>query len=293
MRKSDDGWLALALIQHLGGSRLRALRAAFGDDAGAVLSAPPEALQAVRGIGPKIAAAIGALGPGAGVPVEGWAAAGLSWALIDTPGYPEALYALEDPPALIVQRGVSVLHDAYPLRLAIVGTRTPSTAAAAFAEQISYMAASLGALIISGLALGIDGAAHRGALAAGGRTAAVLGGGVLNPYPPEHRALADTLLGCGMLLSEKEPYALARTPALVARNRIISALAQALVVVETAADGGAMHAARRALALRRPVFTRDVPDSGNQALLTDGAQPLAEDAEAALAQLWPAQSSPS
>jgi DNA processing protein len=293
MRKNDDGWLALALTQHLGGSKLRALRAAFGDDAGAVLTATDEALQAVRGIGPKLSAAIRALGPGAAVPVERWAAAGLSWALVDTPGYPEALYALEDPPALIVQRGVPALQDCYPLRLALVGTRTPSRAAEACAERIAYLAAARGALIVSGLALGIDTAAHRGALAAGGRTIAVLGGGVLKPYPPENRALADILLGCGMLLSEKEPYALARTPALVARNRIISALAQVLVVAETSVEGGAMHAARRALALGRPVFTRDTPDSGNQALLAAGAQPLAEDAEAALEQLWPAQSNPS
>jgi DNA processing protein len=276
MRKSEAGWIALALTEHLGGSRLRALSRAFDHDIDAILTSDTDQLRRVHGIGPKIAASIASLQPAAiEAQMTSWEKAGVGWTLLQDTAYPQPLLALEDPPPIVFWRGIDgALSDPYTARVAIVGTREPGPEAAAFAEALAYGLAVRGALIVSGLALGVDAAAHLGALAAGGRTAAVLGGGVLNVYPPENRALSDHVLRCGVLLSETHPRARARTPSLVARNRIISGLADVVVVVESNHDGGAMHAARRALAQGKPVYVLALPASGNQHLLSEGALPL-------------------
>jgi DNA processing protein len=90
-------------------------------------------------------------------------------------------------------------------------------------------------------------------------------------YPPANRALAAQVARCGALVSEQHPQAESKATYLVARNRIITGLCSAVVVVETETDGGAMHAARRALAQGRALYTLDLPASGNQALLAEGA----------------------
>jgi DNA processing protein len=135
--------------------------------------------------------------------------------------------------------------------------------------------AERGWCVVSGLAHGIDTAAHYGALAVpNGQTVAVLGGGVLNIYPSENRPLAEAVLRRGALLSETHPHMSPSPSALVARNRLISGLSDILIVVETSIDGGAMHAARRAFDQRRAVYTLDSTASGNRALLAEGALPL-------------------
>ena len=97
---------------------------------------------------------------------------------------------------------------------------------------------------------------------------------MLNVYPPEHRAWAQAISGRGALLCETHPYAEPKPTYLVARNRIITGLCQTVIVIETGAEGGAMHAARRALDQGRRLYTLDLPASGNRALLDLGAQPL-------------------
>jgi DNA processing protein len=109
----------------------------------------------------------------------------------------------------------------------------------------------------------------------------VLGSGVRQIFPPEHAALADLILRTGgAVVSEVHPDARASTPRLVARNRLISGLSDAVLIAETSLDGGAMYAARGALAQGRRLFALDLPASGNQALIAEGATALAMDAKA-------------
>ncbi len=283
MRKSDAGWVALALVDHLGGNKLTTLSSLFEGDLEAILRADEASLRRVRGIGPKIAASIRAIEPEAidrlNRQLESWDNADIRYAIIGDNRYPTRMQHLPDPPAIVFWRGI---QDAIPTSdvpsIAIVGTRQPTPRAAEAAERLAYEAASRGYVIVSGLATGIDTAAHRGALAAGGRTLAVLGGGILNIYPPENRPLAEQLTRCGALISEIRPTAAARTAALVARNRLISAFSDRMLVVETAVDGGAMHAAKRAIASNIPLFTFDLPATGNQSLIALGATRLPIDA---------------
>lgn len=149
------------------------------------------------------------------------------------------------------------IHGTLPSRLvAIVGTRHPSPEAAEAAFMVARTLAYAGIGVVSGLALGIDGAAHEGALAGGGPTVAVLGHGLEVPvYPPQHRQLASRIENTGALVS---PFA-AETPmtrrTLLARNRWIAALASAVWVVQTGVPGGALAAAAAARQLGIPVCT--------------------------------------
>ncbi|MCS7071212.1 MAG: DNA-protecting protein DprA, partial [Anaerolinea sp.] len=208
--------------------------------------------------------------------------------LID-PAYPAALARTADPPATLFLRGSGTFAAR---AAAIVGTRTPSDAARDAAGMLAIRLAERGWQIISGLAIGVDTAAHLGALAVpAGSTIAVLGGGVLNVYPPGNRSLAQAVSLRGLLVSETHPQADVSPSALVARNRIITGLASVVIVVETSSEGGAMHAARRALDQGRTVLTVDPAfltgrASGNQALIDAGVRSIAPD-DADLAALLP------
>jgi DNA processing protein len=164
--------------------------------------------------------------------------------------------------------------------MALVGTRRPSPAAQTAARALTAALIDRGATIVSGLALGIDSLAHHEALAGSGRTLAVLGGGVLNVYPPQHAHLADAISARGALLCEVAPDAAVGSPGLVARNRIITGLAECVFIVESQTDGGAMHAGRFAREQGRRLFTLDLPASGNRALIAAGAVALPVDADA-------------
>jgi DNA processing protein len=120
------------------------------------------------------------------------------------PGYPRMLAEIHDPPAVLFVRGRLIADDA--LSVAIVGSRHATHYGLAQAEQLAGSLARAGLTVVSGLARGIDAAAHRGALAAGGRTVAVLGSGLLNLYPPEHEALAAEVAAHGALMSEAPPH---------------------------------------------------------------------------------------
>ena len=132
------------------------------------------------------------------------------------------------------------------------------------------------------LALGIDAAAHAAALAAGGTTIAVLGSGVLNIYPPKNRTIASRIVDSGALVSEVHPALAPNAQRLVSRNRIISGLSQAVIMIESAADGGAMHTARFAMEQGRKVYTFRLPASGNGKLMRAGAAVLPSDLERAI-----------
>jgi DNA processing protein len=151
--------------------------------------------------------------------------------------------------------------------------------------------ARTGFTVVSGLARGIDAAAHRGALAAGGRTIAVLGSGLLEMYPPEHEKLADEVAASGYLLSESPPRMKPLSGAFPQRNRIISGLSVGTIVVEAADRSGALITARHAYEQGREVFAVPGPiDSrvshGCHALIKDGAK-LVESIDDVLAELGP------
>jgi DNA processing protein len=210
---------------------------------------------------------------------EGWARTAL--ATIErrgfhvlTPGmddYPEAFHHLDRPPYAVFAAGrLELLRQ--PL-VAIVGTRSCTQHGRATARRIAKGLATRGVTVVSGLALGIDGAAHRAAGPA--RTIAILGCGLDVPYPLSHQALQRDIGRHGLLLSEQLPGAPAAPYHFPLRNRMIAALAAAVVVVEAPTRSGALITARIALDLGRPVFAAPGPlgapsTDGTNALLRDG-----------------------
>ncbi|MBL8160483.1 MAG: DNA-processing protein DprA [Anaerolineae bacterium] len=279
---SDLAWIALSLTGRIGGKTLRALLQHFDGDVQAVLRADTPQLREVPGIGPKIAQSIRQLDL---AQVEQalyrWQAQAVRIVTLDDPAYPDRLRALPDAPPTLFMRGE---WRADPARtVALVGTRSPTAETRKIAQNLSSLLVERGYTIISGLALGIDAAAHMGALALPqGYTLAVLGCGVLNIYPPAHQPLAEAVMRRGALLAEVNPDAPPSSSALVARNRLISGLSDALIVVETTTEGGAMHAARFAQAQGRAVYALDIAASGNQAILAQGGLPIAPDLQAVL-----------
>lgn len=187
--------------------------------------------------------------------------------------YPARLLDLADPPPEIFVRGAL---PAGSTAVAIVGSRAATPYGLERAERIAADLARLGVVIVSGLARGIDAAAHRGALEAGGITIAVLPGGISAITPPAHAGLADRIARRGALLSEWPGAYPARRGLFVRRNRLIAALAQATVVVEAAERSGALSTAAAARRLLRPLLAVpgdvDRPTSrGCNALLRAGA----------------------
>jgi DNA processing protein len=273
---TDVAWVALSLIRGMGGAKLTMLAAHFGS-AEAVFNAAPGDLRAVRGVGAKTVEAIQAtdLEAVAGRLVT-WKAAGVD-VLLPSAFPARLLPPLPEPPAVLFTRGT--LPPSSAPAVAVVGTRNPSPAMREVAYTLGRVLAAAGYTVVSGLALGVDGAAHEGALSVPtGQTVAVLGAGVLNVYPEQHRQLATAIVERGALVCEVAPDATVAIPWLVARNRLISAFADAVIIVQTDDDGGAMHAARAAHKQGRRVLAVDNDASGNRALLdADEADPLQPD----------------
>jgi DNA processing protein len=263
--------LALALTDRIGWTLLHRLLGTFGT-LEATFAATGEQLQTVQGIGKQIAASIRSIDlRQVAADFRRLDTQGIRVALWDDSAYPDAIKALADRPLALFWKGEICREDAQAI--AIVGTRSPSPRSAQLAHDLASDLATQGWTIVSGLARGIDTAAHRGALAAGGRTIAVLGCGVNVVYPPENARLASEIASSGALISEVYPDVNPSATALMRRNRLIAALCRATIVVEAPADSGALHAARSAHALGRPVFAID-NSQGNTALLRDFACPL-------------------
>lgn len=171
---------------------------------------------------------------------------------VGDPDYPPALFDLFDPPAGLFVAG-SLLPADEP-RVAVVGARRCSPSGREIASTLGRTLASAGACVVSGGARGIDEAAHRGALDAGGRSVAVLGCGLDVPYPRSNGKLFDRVRTRGALVSEYPPGTPAEPFRFPARNRIVAALARAVVVVEGAAGSGSMITAEHAMEVGREVF---------------------------------------
>lgn len=184
---------------------------------------------------------------------------------------------MTDPPCGIYVRGR--LHEPDEAAVAIVGSRHASMNGLAIARRLARELALEGVTIVSGLALGIDGAAHRGALEAGGRTVAVLGGGVDQPSPPSHASLAGRIAESGALVSEFPIGCHPRPLHFPRRNRILAALAHVVLIVEGGARSGARSTVDHATAIGREIAAvpRDPIHEGSElpnALLQTGASPV-------------------
>jgi DNA processing protein len=180
--------------------------------------------------------------------------AGLTVLTIDEPAYPTRLRALEEPPPVLFVRGsLDALSSTHAV--AVVGTRRPTEAGRRIASRIADAVARMDACVVSGLALGIDGAAHAAVVAAGRPTVAVLGSGHDRLFPRAHIRLAEAIVEAGgALVSELPPDASPSKGTFPRRNRVISGLAEATVVVEAAARSGALITARWALEQGRECF---------------------------------------
>ncbi|HEX2186864.1 MAG TPA: DNA-processing protein DprA, partial [Chloroflexota bacterium] len=189
--------------------------------------------------------------------------------------YPQRLAAIPDPPPVLYVRGD--LEAAGEWSLAMVGTRRPTYYGRGVAERLATELAAAGVVVISGLAKGIDTHAHRGALAGGGRTVAVLGHGLDTIYPPENRALAGKIAEHGALVSEYAPGVAPAAENFPPRNRIISGLAAGVLVVEAGEKSGALITSRYAADQGRDVFAVPGPitslaSAGCHRLIQDGAK---------------------
>lgn len=191
--------------------------------------------------------------------------------------YPARLLELHDPPSVLFVRGT--LETSTPPAVAVVGTRNASGYGLRVAKAIATVCARSGVSIVSGLARGIDGAAHEAALTANGRTVAVLGTGIDVTYPRSHRALQERIAQDGLLISELGFGDSGHAGTFPRRNRIIAALADITVVVEAGTGSGALITADHALELGRTVAC--VPNAidvssakGSNALLKAHAEPL-------------------
>jgi DNA processing protein len=206
------------------------------------------------------------------------------WIRRGEPGYPPLLAAIYDPPRRLYLRGAraELLHGPC---IAVVGARACSSYGATVARSLGRELAAAGVVVVSGLARGIDGEAHRGALEAGGATVAVLGCGIDRDYPAAHAGLARRIVETGLVVSEYPPGTEPAPWRFPARNRIVAGLSRAVVVVEARERSGALITAEFALEEGREVLA--VPgeitsglSAGPNGLLRQGAAPLlaAEDA---------------
>lgn len=269
-------WVAISLTHRIGGKTFQSLREHFDGDLAAILAADTPSLQAVPGVGATIAQAIAQIDLEAVAhAVEGWQKAGITILASGDLNYPPPLSYLDDAPPTVFVQGT--LPDLQQIRAyAIVGTRQPTPSAYHTAQCLGAEIAERGYVVVSGLAEGIDTAAHLGALSIPtGNTIAVLGSGVLNVYPPINIPLAQAIVERGALLSEVAPDLPVSVAGLVARNRIITGLCAGVIVVETGIDGGAMHAARFARTQGRPLYAVESDALGNRELLANGALPIA------------------
>ncbi len=268
-------WLALLLTPGLGTRRSLDLLQRFGSPE-RILRADAAELEE-SGVPPAVARSMasGCMFEDALEAAEKSKRMGVQWIPLDHPAYPARLREIYDPPLVLFALGRIELLDS--VMVAIVGSRRPSAYGLAVGERLGKDLAAAGVTVVSGMAKGIDTAAHQGALAAGGATAAVFGCGLDVIYPAENRKLAERIGREGLLLSEFPPGTPAHPQNFPIRNRIVSGLSEGVVVVEGKQYSGSLITARLALDQGREVFA--VPGNitnpasfGPNLLIKQGAQ---------------------
>lgn len=271
-------WIALSMLPEVGPVGARKLLSVFRSPE-MIFNAGLNDLLSVEGIGINRARNIKAFSDWRAVEeqIGKMEKSGIKAVSLDDPLYPEMLREIYDAPAVFYIKGDIQPEDKYSI--AIVGSRKLTHYGRSVAENLSEDLASMGFTIVSGLARGIDSLSHKGALKAGGRTIAVLGSGIDVPYPPENKTLMDNITCSGCVISE---FVLGTPPDkenFPKRNRLVSGLSLGVLVVEAAADSGALITARYALEQGREVFA--VPGNitsgnseGTNYLIKNGAVPV-------------------
>ncbi len=270
-----QAWIALAAVEGLGPVTFGALLRAFGNAARVVEVAAGRGgvARVVRAAGAEglrldlaVAAAVAQARGSAPALLGRLAALGVGAVTAEEAAYPARLRAIELPPPVLFVRG-DVAALAPPRPVAVVGTRRPTDDGRRTASRIAAALAATGATVVSGLAVGIDGSAHAGALLGGGATVAVLGSGHAHLYPAVHADLAREIERTGgAVVSELPPDAAPRPAGFPRRNRIIAGLAEATVVVEAGERSGALITASWALEQGRAVFACPGPIDRPQAV---------------------------
>lgn len=270
-------WIALASLPKLGPRRIAALLSRFETPAG-ILAASRDALRETDGIAAGLADEIcGVRDADALALITRADAAGHVLLVPSDPGFPPLLRSIPDPPPLLYARG-DVTWLAHPA-VAIIGSRGHSRYGEEVAAALAREVVGAGAVVVSGMARGLDAIAHRAALDAGGGTIGVLGAGADIVYPSQNRLLYDRVVEGGLLLTESPPGERPIRGSFPRRNRIISGLARWLVVVEAAEASGtlitvgtALEQGREVLAVPGPITS--LTSRGTNRLLRDGAIPI-------------------
>jgi len=270
-------WVGFTLIKGIGAVRLQALIHNFGDLESAWRAAPADLAEA--GLGAKVIERV--IQAREKMDLEKiWeqiARQGIQILTWEDEAYPSRLKEIDQPPPVLYVRGEYLPEDAFAV--ALVGTRRVTPYGRQITEEIAAFLAANGMTVISGLARGVDAIAHTAALKAGGRTLGILGSGVDRIYPPEHRALAEQMMERGAIISDYAPGTPPEASNFPPRNRIISGLSLAVVVIEAGETSGALITAEFAAEQGREVFA--VPGSilapqskGTNKLIQQGALPL-------------------
>jgi DNA processing protein len=267
--------LTLSLVPGIGPRLTAALLERFGS-ASAALGASPTALAEVPYVSASLAEEVAAARQRIDVDREIGRAEKFGVRLVarGTPEYPALLAEISDAPYLLYVRGTLTAADGNAV--AVVGSRQCTEYGKRMASRLGAGLARAGCTVVSGLARGIDGAAHKAALQAGGRTLAVLAGGLSRIYPPEHKGLAEEVAGCGALLAESRMDQDPLAGLFPVRNRIISGLCKAVVVVEAAERSGALSTASHAgeqgrIVLAVPGPADSAASGGTHELIRKGA----------------------
>jgi DNA processing protein len=280
---SREAYIALNMVDGVGPIRVRALRDRFGE-AQAILGASKTDLMQVEGVGEEVARSI-----------TGWREkvdldaelqqiekSGVHVVCRDDAEYPKNLREIYDPPLVLYVKGTLTERDA--LAIAVVGSRRTTLYGQEMARKLAFQLARVGVTVVSGLARGIDTAAHNGALQAKGRTVAVIGCGIDIVYPSENKKLADEIVEKGGAVVTEFPFGVQPDRQnFPMRNRIISGWSLGVVVVEANLKSGALITANQAGEQGRQVFAvpgraDSILSKGANKLIKDGAK-LTEDVE--------------
>jgi DNA processing protein len=275
-------WIGFNLVKGIGAVRFRNLLDTFGD-AESAWNASAEALRGA-GLSSKLVENLCQMRAQVDLEqvwerIQAHNIRVLTW---EDEEYPRRLKEIEQPPPVLYLRGDLTLEDEWAV--AIVGTRRITAYGRQVAEEVSATLASNGVTLVSGLARGVDAVAHQAALHAGGRTLAVLGSGVDRIYPPENQRLAEQIIAHGAVISDYPLGTPPEGPNFPPRNRIISGLSLAVIVIEANLDSGAMITATFAAEQGRELFA--IPGSifapqsrGANQLIRDGARLLLDPQE--------------
>lgn len=270
-------WVGFNLVKGIGAVRLRNLIQHFGDVETAWHASPQEMRAA--GLGPKLIETVQQVRAGVSLELvwERVHSLGIQVLTWEDEAYPRRLKEIDQPPPVLYLRGNLLPEDEWAV--AIVGTRGITAYGRQVTAEIASVLARRGVTVISGLARGVDAEAHKATLNAGGRTLAVLGSGVDQIYPPEHRQLANQIIASGALMSDYAPGTPPDGVNFPPRNRIISGLSMAVIVIEAGERSGALITAEFAADQGREVFAVpgniNAPKSvGCNRLIHQGARPL-------------------